>query len=190
MLSCCVCHFLWFGFSFLPAIPATYISCCSLFLFIVLLYISFHTYPFIQKDLGICGPNNINWIKRVLGPICLDLSKPFCRRTVFCSRSVFCCKSFSLAFLSLGLSCSLVFLVGFWALLFIGLSSIWAFEFCFLLGFLPHSLLSMNLQKLTSIIVYGCNITLWKRGFGVIAKSKMVKFNITLCLEEGRWHLL
>ena len=139
-ISCYVCHFLWFGFSFLHAIPAADTSCFSLFLFIVLFHISFHTYHFIQKDLGLCGPNNVDWIKRVLGPICLDLLKPFCWRTVFCDRSVFCwrfvfccrsafcCGSLSLVlFLSLDLSCSLVFLVGLWALLFIGLSFIWAF---------------------------------------------------------------
>ena len=52
--------FLWFGFSFLHMIPAADASCCSLFLFIVLLYISFHAYPFIQKTLGLCGPDNVN----------------------------------------------------------------------------------------------------------------------------------
>ena len=77
-VSCCVCHLLQFGFSFLYAIPTIDTSCSSLFLFIVLLHISFHTYPFIQKDLGLCGSNNVNRIKRVLGPICLNLSKPFC----------------------------------------------------------------------------------------------------------------
>ena len=84
-VSCCVCHFLWFGFSFLHVISPVDISCCSLFLFIVLLHISFHAYLFIQKDLGLCGPNNVDWIKRVLGPICLYLPKPFCRRTQFFS---------------------------------------------------------------------------------------------------------
>ena len=66
--------FLWFGFSFLHVIPVAATSCHSLFLFIVLLYISFHTYPFTQKNLGLCGPDNVDWIKRVLGPICLCLS--------------------------------------------------------------------------------------------------------------------
>ena len=52
---------------------------------------------FIQKNLGLCGPNNVDWIKRVLGLIYLYLPKPFCQRTVFCSkfvfygRFVFCC---------------------------------------------------------------------------------------------------
>ena len=131
--------FLQFGFSFLHAIPATNTSCCSLFFFIMLLHINFHTYPFIQKNLGLCEPDNVDWIKRVLGPICLDLSKPFCWRIVFCGRfvfcyrfviwcrSAFCCRSLSLALLSLDLSCSSIFLVGFWALLFIGLSSSRAF---------------------------------------------------------------
>ena len=76
-ISCCVCHFLQFDFSFLHAFPATDASCCSLFLFIVLFHISFHTCPFIQEDLAFCGPNNVDQLKRVLGPIYLDLSKPF-----------------------------------------------------------------------------------------------------------------
>ena len=153
--------FLWFGFSFLHVILAADTSYCSLFLFIVLLHISFHTYLFIQKDLGLCGPNNVDWIKRVLGPIYLYLLKPFywravfCNKSVFCYKFVFCCRLLFLAFLSLDLSCSLVFLVGLWALLFIGLSSAWAFELCFLLGFLSHGLLDTDLQKWASI---ECNI--------------------------------
>ena len=69
--------FLWFGFSFLHMIPATNTSCRSLFLFVMLLHISFHTYPFIQKNLGLCGLDNVDWIKRVLGPICLCDRKRF-----------------------------------------------------------------------------------------------------------------
>ena len=57
-VSCCVCHFLWFDFYFLHAILAIDISCRSLFLFIILLHISFHAYLFIQNDLGLCEPNN------------------------------------------------------------------------------------------------------------------------------------
>ena len=72
-VSCYVCHFLWFGFSFLHIILAADTSYCSLFLFIVLLHISFHAYLFIQKDLDLCGPNNVDWIKKVLGRICLYL---------------------------------------------------------------------------------------------------------------------
>ena len=137
LVSCCVCYFLWFDFSFFHAIPATDTSCRSLFLFIVLLHISFHAYLFIQKDLGRYGPNNVNWIRRVLCPIYLDLSKPFwwrtvlCGRFVICCRSAFCCRSFSLALLSLDLSCSSVFFVGLWALLFIRLSFVWAFGYEF-----------------------------------------------------------
>ena len=123
--------FLWFGFSFLHMIPAADISCRSLFLFIVLFHINFHVYPFIQKNLGLCGPDNVDWIKRVLGPICLYLPKPSCQRTVFCGRFVFCCKFLSLALLSLDLSCSLVFLPGLWAFLFVGLPSIWVFGYGF-----------------------------------------------------------
>ena len=117
-VSCYVCHFFWFGFSFLNAILAANTSWYSLFLFIVLLHISLHAYLFIQKDLGLCGPNNVDWIKRVLGPICPYLSKSFYWRTVFYGkvvfyyRFVFYCRSLSLAFLSLDLSYSLVFLVG------------------------------------------------------------------------------
>ena len=72
-VSYCVCHFLWFGISFLHAIPTANTSCYSLFLFIVLFHISFHAYLFIQKDLGLCGPNNVDWIKRVLGPMSLSI---------------------------------------------------------------------------------------------------------------------
>ena len=82
--------FLWFGFSSLHMIPTADASCHSLFLFIVLLHISFHTYPFTQNNLGRCGPDNVDWIKRVLGPICLCLPEPFCQGTVLCGRSVFC----------------------------------------------------------------------------------------------------
>ena len=114
--------FLWFGFFFfLHVISAADTSYRSLFLFVMLLHISFHAYHFIQKNLSLCGPDNVDWIKRVLCPICLCLPKPFYQRTVFC------CRSLSLALLSLILSCSSVFLVGLWALLFIGLSSVCAF---------------------------------------------------------------
>ena len=84
----------------------------------------FFFFFFIKKDLGLCGPNNVDWIKRVLGPIYLHLLKPFCHKTIFCSKAVFCgrfafcCRSLFLAFLSLNLSCSLIFLVGLWTLLF------------------------------------------------------------------------
>ena len=83
-LFCCMslyyffmCFLLCFS---LPLVWLFFPSCnshCSLFLFIVLFHISFHTYPFIKKDLCLCGPYNVDWIKRVLGPICLDLLKPF-----------------------------------------------------------------------------------------------------------------
>ena len=116
-VSCSVCHFLWFGFSFHHTIPAADTSWCSLFLFIMLFHISFHVYLFIQKDLGLCGPNNVDGSKGSWAQ-CLYLSKPFCWRIVFCGKTifycrfVFCCKSLSLAFISLDLSCFLVFLVG------------------------------------------------------------------------------
>ena len=135
--------FLWFGFSFLHVIPTADTSCHSLFLFIVLLHISFYAYPFTQKNLGLCGPDNVDWIKRVLGPICLHLPKPFCQgivfcgkfvfcgRSIFCYRFAFCCRLLSLALISLDLSCSSVFLVDLSALLFIGLSFSWAFGYGF-----------------------------------------------------------
>ena len=50
-VSCYVCRFLWFDFSFFYAVPADDTFCCYLFLFIVFLHISFHSYPFI---LDIC----------------------------------------------------------------------------------------------------------------------------------------
>ena len=53
-VSCYVCYFLWFDSSFLHAVPAANTFCCSLFL-----HISFHSYPFIQKNLGLCEPNNV-----------------------------------------------------------------------------------------------------------------------------------
>ena len=110
-VSYCVCLFLWFGFSFLHMIPAVDISCSSLFLFIVLFHISFLAYFFIQNDLGLCGPDNVDWIKRVLGPICLY--------------------HFPLHFF---LRTSFVLWSSWWALLFIGLSSVWVFGY----GFTKH----------------------------------------------------
>ena len=139
--------FLWFGFSFLHMIPTADTSCCSLFLFIVLLHISFHADLFIQKNLGLCGPNNVNWIKRVLGPICLYLPKPLWQRTVFCGRSVFCCR-FVICCRSTFCSRSVFFLWTFLALR----SSWWAFGPWFLLGFLPHGILDMDSQKWASTI--------------------------------------
>ena len=130
-ISCCVCLFPQFGFSFLHAFPAADTFCCSLFLFTVLFSYQFSHLSFIQKDLGLCGPNNVDWIKRVLSPIFLCLPKPFCQRTVLCSRFVFCCRSIPLALFSLDLYCSLVFLVGLWALLFIGLSFVQVFGYGF-----------------------------------------------------------
>ena len=128
-ISYCVYHFLQFGFSFLHAISCFFLSC-----FFILV---FHAYLFIQKNLGLFGSNNVDQIKRVLGPICLYLPKPLCQRTVFCCRfviccrSAFCCRLLFLALLSLDLSYSSVFLVGLWALLFIGLSNVWAFGYGF-----------------------------------------------------------
>ena len=69
----------------LPAVPCFFSPC---------FFISVFTPIFlIQKDLDFCGLNNVDWIKKVLGPIFLYLPKPFCQRTVFCGRFIFCCKS-------------------------------------------------------------------------------------------------
>ena len=146
--------FLWFGFSFLHVISTANISYRSLFLFVVLLHIIFHAYPFIQKNLGLSEPDNVDWIKRVLGPICLCLPKLFCQGTVLCGRFAFCYRLLSLAFLSLDLSCSLVFLVGLWALLFIGLSSVWVFGY----GFAKMGINSTILMPVVvNFLHYSCN---------------------------------
>ena len=121
-VSCCccfvsyyVCHFLWFGLSLLHAISAADTFYYSFFLSTVFLHIRFNFYPFIQKDLGLCGPNNLYWIKRVLDPICLNLPNSLCRRFVFCCRSLF------LAFLSQPRCKSILFFFffGFFRLLFL-----------------------------------------------------------------------
>ena len=129
-VSCYICHFSLVWLFFL-----SHDSWCWHFLPFLVSFDRAFSYlfsrlSFMQKDLGLCGPNNVDWIKRVLGPICLCLLKPFCQgivlcgRFVFCSRFTFCYRLLSLAFLSLELYCSLVFLVG--------LAFHWAF---FLMGF-------------------------------------------------------
>ena len=122
-VSCCVCHFLRFGFSFLHVISATDISCCSLFLFIVLLHISFHAYLFIQKDLDLCGPNNVDWIKKVLGQFVFICQSHSAEELYSATDLRFVVDLRWICILSLDLSCSSVFLVSLWALIFIGLSS-------------------------------------------------------------------
>ena len=72
--------FTWFLLLTPPAVPCFFSSCFFILAFTPI------------KDLGLYGPNNIDWIKRVLGQICLYLLKSFCWKTVFCGRSVFCCK--------------------------------------------------------------------------------------------------
>ena len=76
-VSCCVCHFLWFGFSFLHAIPT--VPCFFALCFFILVFTPIF---FIQKDLGLYGPNNVDWIKRVLGPIYLHLLKNYILRQI------------------------------------------------------------------------------------------------------------
>ena len=48
---------------FLHAVPS---ANHSLFLSIISFHISFHSYPFIKKDLGLCGPSSVYGIKRLL----------------------------------------------------------------------------------------------------------------------------
>ena len=86
--------FFWFGLSLLHAVSDADTFYYSLFLSTVFLHIRFNFYPFLQKDLGLYGPNNLYWIKRVLNPICLNLPNSFCRRFVFYGKSLY------LAFLS------------------------------------------------------------------------------------------
>ena len=54
-VSCCICHFLWFGFSFLHAIPTTDTFCCSLFLFIVLFHFSSNAYLLYKRIWAFVG---------------------------------------------------------------------------------------------------------------------------------------
>ena len=98
-------------------------SCCSLFLFIVLFHIVFTPILLYKRIWAFVGQIMLTGSKGSWAQ-CLYPSKPFCWRTVFCGKTIFCCRfvfycrSPSLAFISLDLSCSLVFLVGLWALLF------------------------------------------------------------------------
>ena len=138
-ISCYVCHFLLFDFFFLHAVP---FANHSLFLSIIFFHISFHSYPFIQKDFA---------IKRVLDPICLILPKSFYWRFVFCNKSVFCCRSLSHAFLFQPRHKSTLWFLFCFLFAFLALwSSWWTFGLCFVLGFLPHELMGTNLQKRAS----------------------------------------
>ena len=118
-------------------------SCRSLSLFIVLLHINFHAYPFIQKNLGPCGPDNVDWIKRVLGPI------------VFVCRSHSAKKLYSAVDLYSAAdlySTANPFPLHLFLWTSLALWSSWqAFEPCFSLGFLPHgtdSKMGINIQPL------------------------------------------
>ena len=80
----------------------------------------------------------------------------FLEANTFCFFSIFF-RSFLLFDLlggPFGLAFHWAFLrIDFWALLFIGLSSSWAFGPCFLLDVPPHRLLGIDLQKWTSMQV-------------------------------------
>ena len=54
-VSCCVCHFLRFGFSFLHVILAADTFCYSLFLFIVPFHFSFHAYLLYKRVWAFVG---------------------------------------------------------------------------------------------------------------------------------------
>ena len=54
-VSCCVCHFLRFGFSFLHVIPDVDTFCYSLFLFIVPFHFSFHAYLLYKRVWAFVG---------------------------------------------------------------------------------------------------------------------------------------
>ena len=135
-ISSCVCHFLQFGFSFLHAIPTTDTSYCSLFLFIVLLHISFHTYLLYKR------------IWAFVGQIMLTGSKGSWAQFVFICRihsteelysttdlySV--ADLYSAVDLHFAVDCfPLHFFL--WTLLALR-SSWWIFGPCFSLGFFPH----------------------------------------------------
>ena len=96
-VSCYICHFFWFGFSSLHAIPVADTLYCSLFLSIMIL-------------LQICILPLIYILLQITFP-CISLSLGVSLGYYF----------FSVFFLS--------FLVGLWALLFIGPSSSWAFGY-------------------------------------------------------------
>ena len=101
------------------------------------LHISFHTYSFIQEDLGLCGPNNVDWIKRVLAQFALIYQSHFAKELYFVANLYFAADLYSTADR---------FPFHFFLWTFLALrSSWWVFESCFLLGFLPHRLLDIDL---------------------------------------------
>ena len=57
------CLFSNFVFFLIHTFPVADTFCYSLFLFIMFIHIRSHSYRFIQKDLGLCGPNSVYWIK-------------------------------------------------------------------------------------------------------------------------------
>ena len=134
-----VCHFLQFGFSFLHAIPTTDTSYCSLFLFIVLLHISFHTY-LLYKRL---------WV--FVGKIMLTGSKgSWAQFSLICrghsaKELYFATDLKSTADLRFAVDC---FPLHFFLWTFLALrSSWWVFGPCFSLGFPPYGLLGKDLKN-------------------------------------------
>ena len=128
--------FLWFGFSFLHMIPAADISCRSLFLFIVLLHISFHAYPLYKR------------IWAFVGQIMLTGSKGSWAQFVFVCRShstrelYYAADLYSAVDLHFAIDCfPLHFFL--WTSLVLW-SSWWAFGPYFSLGFPPYGPLGMD----------------------------------------------
>ena len=62
-ISYCVCHFLWFGFSFLHVIPTVDISFCSLFLFIMFFILVFTHILLYKRILAFVGQIMLTGLK-------------------------------------------------------------------------------------------------------------------------------
>ena len=135
-LLCLSFPLVWLFFSFLHAIPATDTSCCSLFLFIVLLHISFHTYLLYKRIWAFMGQIMLTKSKGSWAQFSLICQSHFAEELYFaadlCSATYlhFAVDRFPLYF----------FLWTFLALR----SSWWAFGPCFSLGFPPYGLLGMD----------------------------------------------
>ena len=135
-VSCCVCHFLQFGFSLLHAFPAADTSCRSLFLFIVLFHISFLAY-FLYKRI---------WA--FVGQIMLTGSKRSWAQFFFICRSHSARELYSAAKLYSAADCFPLHFFLWTSLTF--WSSQQAFGPYFSLGFPPYGLLDTDLQKWAS----------------------------------------
>ena len=128
--------FLWFGFSFLNVISAADTSCRSFFLFVMLLRINFHAYPFIQR------------IWALVGQIMLIGSKGSWAQFVFVCRSH---PAKELYFAADLYSTADPFPLHFFLWTSLALWSSWqAFGPCFSLGFPPYGFLDTDSQKRAS----------------------------------------